>query len=79
MCGQLCLTLLQLHGLQASRLLCSWDSPGKNSGVGCLFLLQGIFLTQGSNMPLLCLLHYRWILFLGSHTDVEWILISQAL
>ena len=31
-----------------------WDSPGKNTGVGCRALLQEIFLTQGSN---LCLLH----------------------
>ena len=31
-----------------------WDSPGKNTGVGCHFLLQGVFLTQGSNP---CLLH----------------------
>ena len=30
-------------------LLCSWDSPGKKSGVDCHALLQGIFLTQGSN------------------------------
>ena len=30
----------------AARLLCPWDSPGKNTGVGCHFLLQGIFLTQ---------------------------------
>ena len=30
-----------------------WDSPGKNTGVGCHFLLQGIFLTQGSNPGLL--------------------------
>ena len=37
-----------------SRLLCPWDSPGKNPGVGCYFLLQGIFQTQGWN---LCLLH----------------------
>ena len=37
----------------------SWDSPGKNPGVGCHFLLQGIFLTQGSKLPLLCLLHMR--------------------
>jgi len=29
-------------------LLCSWDSPGKNTGMGCYFLFQGIFLTQGS-------------------------------
>ena len=27
------------------RLLCPWDSPGKNTGVGCHVLLQGIFLT----------------------------------
>ena len=31
------------------RLLCPWDSPGKNTGVCCPFLLQGIFLTQGSS------------------------------
>ena len=31
----------------------SWDSPGKNIGVGCYALLQGIFLTQGSNSHLL--------------------------
>ena len=31
----------------AHRFLCSWDSPGKNTGVGRHFLLQGIFLTQG--------------------------------
>ena len=37
--------------------LCPWDSPGKNTGVGCHFLLQGIFLTQGSNPSLLHLLH----------------------
>ena len=33
------------HGLQAAKLLSPWDSPGKNTGVGCPFLLQGIFLT----------------------------------
>ena len=36
----------------ASRLLCPWDSPGKNTGVGCHCLLQGIFLPQGSNLRL---------------------------
>ena len=35
--------------LHVSRLLHPWDSPGKNTGVGCLSLLQGIFPTQGSN------------------------------
>ena len=32
--------LLQPHGLQPARLLCQWDSPGKNTGVGCHFLLR---------------------------------------
>ena len=36
-----------------------WDFPGKNTGVGCYFLLQGIFLTQGSNPCLLWLLHWQ--------------------
>ena len=35
------------HGLQPARLLCLCNFPGKNSGVGCYSLLQGIFLTQG--------------------------------
>ena len=39
------------------------DSPGKNTGVGCLSLLQGIFPTQGSNLHLLQLLHCRQILY----------------
>ena len=37
--AQLCPTLLQPHGLQPTRLLCPWDSPGKNTGVGCHALL----------------------------------------
>ena len=41
---------LQSHGLQPSRLFCPWDSPGKSTGVGCHFLLQGIFPTQESNL-----------------------------
>ena len=40
---------LRPHGLQPTRLLCPCDFPGKSTGVGCHFLLQGIFLTQGSN------------------------------
>ena len=38
---------------------CPWDFPGKNTEVGCHFLLQGIFPTQGSNLHLLCLLHWQ--------------------
>ena len=37
----------------------SMDSLGKNTGVDCHFLLQGIFLTQGSNSCLLSLLHWQ--------------------
>ena len=36
----------------STRLLCLWDFSGKNPGVDCHFLLQGIFLTQGSNTHL---------------------------
>ena len=42
----------------ARQLLCPWDSPGRNTGVGCHFLLQGIFPIQGLNPRLLCLLHW---------------------
>ena len=45
------------------RLLCPWNSPGKNIGVGCHALLQGIFLTQESNPSVLRLLHFRLILY----------------
>ena len=37
----------------AWRLLCLWDFPDKNIGVGFQFLFQGIFMTQGSNLGLL--------------------------
>ena len=43
----------------ACQALCPWDSPGKNTGVGCHALLQGIFLTQGLNLYLLSLLHQQ--------------------
>ena len=55
---------LQPHGLQPARFLCPWDFPGKNTEVGCHFLLQGIFPTQGSNPGLL---HCRQILYCLSH------------
>ena len=46
-------SLFRPHGLQPTGLLCPWDSPGKNTGVGGHSLLHGIFLTQGSNLSLL--------------------------
>ena len=62
-----CPTPSRSHGLQPTRLLCPWDSPGKYTGVGCYFLLQGIFLTQGLNPCLLCLPDCRCILYLLNH------------
>ena len=50
---------LQPYRLQPTRLLCPWDSPGKNAGVGCHALLQRIFPTQGLNLCLLRLLHWQ--------------------
>ena len=47
----------QPHGLWPTKLFCPWNVPGKNIGVGCHFLLQGIFPTQGSNPSLSCLLN----------------------
>ena len=55
---------LQANGLQPSRLLCPWNSPGKNTGVGCHSILQGIFPTQGLISGLL---HCRMILYRLSH------------
>ena len=55
---------LRPHGLQSPRLLCPWDFPGKNTGVDCHFLLQGIFLTQGLNQGLP---HCRHTLYHLSH------------
>ena len=64
---------LRTHGLWPAKLLCPWNSPGKHTGVGCHFLLQGIFPTQGSNLGLL---HCRQILHHLSHqgsprTDID--------
>ena len=55
---QLCLTLCDTMDCSLP-VLCPWDSPGKNFGVGCHALLQGIFPTQGSNPSLSCLLHWQ--------------------
>ena len=57
------------------RLLYPWDSPGENTGVGCYFLLQGIFLTHGWNLGLL---HFpAWV---GGFftTSATWVALSLA-
>ena len=62
------------NSLQPHRLYSPWDSPGQNTAVGSLFLLQGIFPTQGSNQGLL---HCRRILYQLSHQRnpriLEWV------
>ena len=55
---------MRLHGLQPTTLLRPWDFPGKSTGVGCQFLLQRIFLIQGSNPDLL---HCRQTLYRLNH------------
>ena len=51
----ICVWLCNSMDCSPFNLLCPWDSPGKNTRVGCHAFLQGIFLTQGSNPRLLCL------------------------
>ena len=54
---QLCLTLCDPMEYSLLDSLVHGNFPGRNTGVGCHALLQGIFLTQGTNPCLLCLLH----------------------
>ena len=60
---------LRLHGPKPTRLLCPWDFPSKNTGVGCHFLLQEIFPTQELNVGLP---HFRQTLYhLSHHTFIS--------
>ena len=65
-----------------SRLLCPWNSPGKNTRAACHFLLPGIFLTQGSEPSLMSLQHWQVdslpLSHLGSRLShqYQWSLIS---
>ena len=58
---------MQPHGPQPARLLGLWDFPVKGTGTGCHFLLQGIPLTQGSNLHLL---HWQVESLLLSHLGI---------
>ena len=53
----LCAVCSVAQELEPTRLLCPWNFPGKNTEVSCSFLLQEIFLTQGSNLHVQHLLH----------------------
>ena len=72
----MCAKSLQLCPTLCDRMDCSlpaplsMDSPGKN--MSCHALLQGIFLTQGSNPSLLKLLHCRWILCHGATREAKY-------
>ena len=71
---QLCPTLCNPMGCSLPGSSVQGDSPGKNTGVGCHALLQGIFPTQGSNPGLP---HCRQILYCPSHQGspriLEWV------
>ena len=73
---QLCSTLCNPMDYIFCHLLCPWDSPGKNTGVGSQSLLQGIFQTQGSNPGLL---HCRQLLYHLSHQGSWFLAIKDAL
>ena len=69
-CGGLvdksCQTLVTLWTVKPAKLLCPWDSPSKNTAVGCHLLLQEIFPTQELNSRLL---HCRQILYQLSYEE----------
>ena len=71
---QSCLNLCDLMDCSPPLSSVHGDSPGKNTGVGCHALLQGIFTTQGLNLRLS---YCRWILYLLSHHGspriLEWV------
>ena len=58
-CDPMCLTLCDPMDCSPPGSSVHGDSSGKNSGVGCHALLQGIFPTQGSNPCLSCLLYWQ--------------------
>ena len=61
--AQSCPTLCDSTVCNTTRLLCPWDTPGKNTGVSCHSLLQGVYPIQGSNPSLLLC---KWVL---SHSN----------
>ena len=61
--------------IDCTRLLCPWNSLGKNAGVGCHSLLQGIFPTQGPNLGLL---HCKQILYHLNHHGSSHVMIWQS-
>ena len=56
-----CLTLLWPRGLYSTSVFCSWNFPANSTWVDCHFLLWRIYRTRGSNLHLLCLLHWHLV------------------
>ena len=54
LCVCVCVSVSWLSCPLFNTLLCPQNFPGKNTGVGCHFLLQGLFMIHGSNPHLLC-------------------------
>ena len=71
---QSCLTLCDPMDCSLPRLLRPWDFPGKNTGVGCHFLLQEIFPTQGLNPGLP---HCRQMLYCLSHQSYSKLIVYK--
>ena len=71
--AQLCLTLFHLMVCSLPGSSVHGDSPGKNTGVGCHALIQGIFPTQGLNPGLP---HCRWITYHLSHQELKSLLMK---
>ena len=71
---------LQLQGLLPARRLCPWDSPGKNTAVGCHSLVQRIFPIQGPNLDLL---YHRQVLSClcasreAANSKIKWLIFPQ--
>ena len=62
---------LQTQELKSTRLVCLWDFPGKNTGLGYHFLLQGIFPIQGSNPCLIISCIDRQILYHNTSWEAQ--------
>ena len=78
--------MLQPFGLSPAGLLCPWDFSGKNTGMGCYFLLQGIFQTWiEPRSP--CLLHSgsfftHWVISeapLCAKVPTEWVKLAAQI
>ena len=80
-CFQSCLTFCNPKDYSPTRLLCPRNFPDKNTGVGCHFLLQGFFLTQGWNPHLLNPLHWQVDSLPLNHqgNPLIWIFLSQGI